>query len=133
MADFTKKNLKGDVGDSAEEFGLGDNLEARFGSDDLGLKKVAFSYQRFEPNFRLPFGHKHKQQEEVYVVIEGSGRIKLDDEVVELEQWDAIRVPNEVMRGFESGSDGMALLAIGAPKVGDARADGEPVPGWWSD
>jgi uncharacterized cupin superfamily protein len=133
MPDYTKKNLKAHVTDSAEEFGLGDNLEARFGSDDLDLEKVAFSYQRYEPNFRLPFGHKHKQQEEVYVVIAGSGRMKLDDEVIDIEQWDAIRIPADVMRGVESGEDGLELLAIGGPKVGDARADGEPVPGWWSD
>ena len=133
MADYTKKNLKQDVGDSAEQFGMADNLEARFGSDDLGLEKVAFSYQRFEPNFRLPFGHRQKQQEEVYVVLDGAGRMKLEDEVIEIAQWDAIRVPPETTRGFESGDEGMTILAIGAPKVGDARADGEPIPGWWSD
>ena len=133
MAEYTKKNLKADVSNAAERFGMADDLEIRFGSNDLGLEKLAFSYQRFEPGVRLPFGHKHKQQEEVYVVTAGSGRMKIEDEVIEIEQWDAVRVPADAMRGFEGGDDGLELLAIGAPKVGDPREDAEPVPGWWSD
>jgi mannose-6-phosphate isomerase-like protein (cupin superfamily) len=133
MADYTKKNLKRDVSDAAERFGLADKLEVRFGSSDLELEKLAFSYQRFGPGVRLPFGHKHNEQEEVYVVTEGSGRMKIEDEVIEIEQWDAIRVPAEMMRGFEGGDDGLELLAIGAPRSGDPREDAEPVPGWWSD
>jgi mannose-6-phosphate isomerase-like protein (cupin superfamily) len=133
MAGYTKKNLKGDVSDVAEKHGLAPNLEARFGSGDLGLEKLAFSYQRLAPNFRQPFGHQHEEQEEVYVFISGSGRMKVDDEVIEIEQWDAVRVPPEAMRGVEAGEDGLELLAIGAPHVGDPSADAEPVPGWWSD
>ena len=133
MAGYTKKNLKADIADSAERWELAPNVEARFGSGDLGLEKLAFSYQRYGPGFRLPFGHKHKEQEEVYVVTAGSGRMKLEDEIIEIEQWDAIRVPADVMRGVEGGDDGLELLAIGAPKSGDPREDAEPVPGWWSD
>src|SRR5687767_11331554 len=103
MAEYTKKNLKADVTDVAEKGGLAPNLEARFGSADLDLEKLAFSYQRLAPNFRQPFGHQHEQQEEVYVFVSGSGRMKLDDEVIEVEQWDAVRVSPEVMRGLEAG------------------------------
>lgn len=133
MPDYTKKNLKTDVGDAGERFGMAPDLEVRFGSDDLELERLAFSYQRFASGLRFPFGHKHKTQEEVYVVVAGSGRMKLEDEIVEIEQWDAIRVPAEVMRGIEAGDDGLELLAIGAPRAGAPREDAEPVPGWWSD
>jgi len=133
VAGYTKVNLKRDVADSAEKFGHAPNLEARFASGDLGLEKSAFSYQRLAPGFRQPFGHKHEQQEEVYVILNGGGRIKLDDEILEVEQWDAIRIPPEVTRGVEAGPDGIELLAIGAPNLGPPTTDTEPLPGWWSD
>jgi mannose-6-phosphate isomerase-like protein (cupin superfamily) len=133
MAGFHKVNLKKDVNDSAKDFGLAPNVEARFATKDVGLEKSAFSYQRYEPNFRLPFGHKHDEQEELYIVTAGSGRMKFDDEIIEVEQWDAIRVEPQVERGWESGPDGLELLAIGAPNNGPPTADGTPMPGWWSD
>jgi hypothetical protein len=134
MTDYTKVNLKEDVADSAQDFGLAPNLEGRFATGNLGLGKSAMSYQRLAPNFRVPFGHKHNQQEEFYVVVSGGGRAKLDDEIVELKQWDVIRVPAEVMRGFEAGPDGAEIIAVGAPYTGDsATIDGEMTPGWWSD
>ena len=105
MANYTVKNLK-QVDNAAEQFGMDDNLEARFARKPLELENFGVSYQRLEPNFRIPFGHKHGEQEELYVVVSGSGRIKLDDEIVELKQWDAIRVPGEVTRNFEAGPDG---------------------------
>ena len=132
MGDYTKVNLKEDVDDSAQQFGMAPNLEARFANRELGLEKLGMSYQRFEPGYRLPFGHKHKQQEEVYVIVSGSARVKLDDEIVEVGQWDALRVPPETMRGFEAGPDGVELLAFGAPFSGSPREDGLPEPGWWS-
>lgn len=133
MAGFQKINLKRDVKDSAEQFGLAQNLEARFATQDAGLEKSAFSYQRLEPNYRLPFGHKHEQQEELYIITAGSGRMKLGDEIIDIEQWDAIRVPPETERGCESGPDGLELIAIGAPNTGGPQSDGTPMPGWWSD
>jgi mannose-6-phosphate isomerase-like protein (cupin superfamily) len=134
MPDYTKVNLKEDVADSAQDFGLAPNIEARFATKNLGLGKSAMSYQRLEPGFRVPFGHKQNQQEEFYVVISGGGRAKLDDEIVDLEQWDVIRVPPEVMRAFEAGPDGAEIIAVGAPYTGDsATIDGEMTPGWWSD
>lgn len=131
MADYTKVNLKGDVDDQAPNFGLSPNLEARFARVPLELENFGVSYQRIAPNFRVPFGHKHKQQEEVYVVVSGSARMKLGDEVIELAQWDAIRVPSDTMRGIEAGADGVEVLAIGAPNTGPGDADMEQE--WWTD
>jgi mannose-6-phosphate isomerase-like protein (cupin superfamily) len=131
MADYTKVNLKEDVDDQAPNFGLAPNLEARMARVPLGLENSGVSYQRIAPNFRIPFGHKHRNQEEIYVVVSGSIRAKLGDDVVELKQWDAIRVPKDTMRGFEGGPEGAELIAIGAPNTGPGDADMEQ--GWWSD
>lgn len=133
MPEYTLVNLK-QVEDSAQKFGFAAELEARFATGALGLEKSGVSYQRLSPNFRFPFGHKHDQQEELYVVVSGSARLKLDDEVVELDQWDAVRVPNDVMRCFEAGPEGAELLAFGAPHRGPSPgADAQAVPNWWSD
>ncbi len=134
MSGYTKVNLKDDVKDSAEDFGLAPNLEARFATSNLELEKSGLSYQRLAPGFRVPFGHRQKEQEEFYVVISGGGKAKIEDEVIEVKQWDVIRVPPEMMRGFEAGPDGAELLAVGAPNTGpNAATDGEMTPGWWSD
>lgn len=130
MADFTLVNLK-EVEDQAPKFGLSPNLEARFARNDLGLENSGLSYQRLAPGYRMPFGHKHKAQEELYVVLSGSGRLKLDDEVVDVHQWDVVRVPRETTRNFEAGLEGLELLAFGAPNTG--LQDAEQAPGWWTD
>jgi mannose-6-phosphate isomerase-like protein (cupin superfamily) len=130
---YTKKNLKDDVQDSAEGFGFAPDMEARFASRDLELEQSGMGYERLTPNFRVPFGHTHKGQEELYVVASGSGRMKIDDEVVDLQQWDAIRVPAGVWRCTEAGPDGIEIIAFGAPKMDDPRADAEMQPGWWSE
>lgn len=131
MADYTHMNLK-DVEDLAPKFGMAPGLEARFPTAELGLEKSGLSYQRFDPGYRLPFGHKHKAQEEVYVIAGGGGRAKLGDDVVELRQWDVIRIPSETMRSIEAGPHGLELLAFGAPNVGPVDEDVDMVPGWWS-
>ena len=130
MSDYTHLNLK-DADDQAPNFGLSPDLEFRMARVPLGLEHSGISYQRIEPNFRLPFGHRHKQQEEVYVLVGGSARMKLADEVVELKQWDAVRVPKDTMRSVEAGPDGAEFIAIGAPNTGPGDADIEQ--GWWSD
>lgn len=130
MPGYTLRNLK-DVEDSAPEFGMAPDLEARFANSELELETSGASYLRLAPGARVPFGHRHAEQEELYVVVSGSGRIKLDDEIVELRQWDAVRIPPEVMRNLEAGRDGIELILFGAPQVGSA--DVEMVPGWWSD
>jgi uncharacterized cupin superfamily protein len=130
MATHTKVNLK-EVEDQAPRFGLAPHLEARMARVPLELEHSGVSYQKLAPGFRLPFGHRHKTQEEIYLVVSGSIRAKLEDEVVELRQWDAIRVPKDTMRGFEAGADGAEVIAVGAPSTGPG--DAEMVDGWWSD
>jgi mannose-6-phosphate isomerase-like protein (cupin superfamily) len=131
MPDFTKKNLKNDVEDMAPKFGLAPGLEAHFAREPLGCANLGVSYERFAPHFRMPFGHRHKEQEEVYVLIGGSGRMKIEDDVVELKQWDAVRVANDTMRDFEAGPDGAEIIAIGAPATGPGDAEMEQ--GWWQE
>ena len=131
MAGFTKLNLKDDVEDQAPNFGLEGSIEARMARVALELENAGLSYQRLAPNFRVPFGHKHKQQEEIYVLVSGSARAKLEDEVVDLKPWDALRVHKDTMRSFEAGPEGAELLAIGAPNTGPGDAD--MVQGWWMD
>ncbi len=114
MPNYTVKNLK-QVENMAEKFGMSDGLEARFARGPLELENFGLSYQRLEPNFRIPFGHKHGEQEEVYVV--------------DLQRWDAIRVPGKVTQNFEGGPDGAEVLAIGAPVAKDT----EMLQGWWAD
>jgi mannose-6-phosphate isomerase-like protein (cupin superfamily) len=125
MGDYTQVNLK-EVEDQAKSFGM-DQMEGRFPHGELG---AGVSYQKLDPNFRLPFGHQHEEAEEVYVVLAGSGRMKLDDDIIDLKQWDVVRVSPPVMRGVEAGPDGLELLATNA---GPNKKDTEPVPGWWSD
>jgi uncharacterized cupin superfamily protein len=127
MADYTVKNLD-EVANMAEQYGI-EGVEARFPKRDLGLEKVGVSYQTLVPNLRQSFGHRHAEQEEVYVVLSGSGRVKVEDDIVELKERDVIRIAGEAMRQFEAGPDGLAYLAIGAPLANDT----EMVDGWWSD
>jgi mannose-6-phosphate isomerase-like protein (cupin superfamily) len=131
---YTRVNLRGDVEDQAAKHGHGEILEARFAAGDLGMEKSAVSFQAIKPGKRLPFGHNHDEQEELYVVIRGNGRIKLDDEVVEISELDAVRISPEVMRAVEAGDDGIELLAFGAPKKENVQADvARQEMGWWSD
>jgi mannose-6-phosphate isomerase-like protein (cupin superfamily) len=130
VAGYTRKNLK-EIEDQAQKFGLAPNLEFRVPGEELDAENSAVSYLRVAPNFRLPFGHKHKEQEEVYVLLSGSARLKLDDEVLELAPWDVVRIPKETVRNVEGGPEGAELLLIGAPKTGpgDAQVQSE----WWTD
>lgn len=118
-----------DVTDSAPEFGIDEIQEARFATGDLDAENTGIGHIRLKPGKRSPFGHKHDRAEEVYVVLGGSGRMKLDDEIIELGPRDAIRVAPAVTRAFEAGPDGLELLAVGARH----DSDGEIFPGWWSD
>lgn len=127
-APFTHKRLT-DVKDSAPGFGYGEVQEARFARGDLDAEQTGLSHLRLKPDKRSPFAHRHDQAEEIYVVLSGSGRIKLDDEIVEIEALDAIRVAPEVTRAFEAGPDGIEVLAVGAHHDGD----GELIQNWWSD
>lgn len=125
MSDFVVKNLM-EVEDSAE----GAAVEARFSRKYLDSEHLGVSYFRYAPGFRAEGGHRHEVQEEAYVVVGGSGRIRLDDEVIELRRWDVIRVAPAVVRGFDAGSDGLELIAIGADKP--EGGDGVRVADRWS-
>ena len=128
MPGFTVKNLKAVDNSAADQ---GDGLEARFARKHLDSDHLGVSYFRYDPNFRAPFGHRHREQEEAYVVVGGSGRAKLDDEIIELSEWDVLRVAPEVVRSFEGGPDGLALIAIGNDRP--EGGDGEMVKEFWPD
>jgi mannose-6-phosphate isomerase-like protein (cupin superfamily) len=130
MAAYTRVNLKSDVKDMAPEFGM-EGMESRFARTNLDLENSGLSYFRLDGSFRTPFGHTHSEQEEVYVVISGTARVAVDDEVVELSQWDAIRIPSGTSRGMEAGEDGAEILAFGAPNTDNK--DVEMQPGWWPE
>jgi mannose-6-phosphate isomerase-like protein (cupin superfamily) len=125
---YTHKNLR-DVEDSAPKFGYEEVQEARFANKDLETQDTGVSHLRVKPGKRQGFAHKHDEAEEVYVVVAGSGRVKLDDEIVEITELDAIRVSPGVIRQFEAGDDGIELIAVGARHEGD----GDLVPDWWTD
>jgi mannose-6-phosphate isomerase-like protein (cupin superfamily) len=130
MTSYTKANIKHDVEDHAPKFGLSPNLEFRSGRQALELEQSGASYQRIAPDFRQPFGHTHKEQEEVYVLLSGSARVKLDDEIVDLAPFDTLRIAPGVTRCVEAGSDGAEMILFGAPRV---DSDAEVIQGWWTD
>jgi mannose-6-phosphate isomerase-like protein (cupin superfamily) len=128
MPDYSIKNLK-EVDDAAAE--RGPDIEARFARKHLDSEHLGVSYFHYGPGYRAPYGHRHHQQEEAYVVVSGSGRMKLDDEVIELQQWDVVRVAPAVLRGFEGGANGLELIAIGSDRP--EGGDGEMVSDFWVD
>ena len=130
MTDYTKINLR-ESENMAEQAGLAPDVEARFPKRELGSTIGAVSLQRLAPGARMPFGHRHANQEEVYVVLDGSGRMRLEDEEIEVGQWDAIRVAPATMRAFEAGSLGLEFLAYGAPIA--EQPDLEMKQGWWGE
>ena len=97
---FTLRNIKGDLEDIGSRFDGAPDLEFRAATKPLELEQSALSYQRVPPGHRFPYGHTHTKQEEVYVVLRGSGRMKVDDEIVELKEWDAVRIPPGMWRGY---------------------------------
>ena len=129
MAGYAIKNLK-EIDSSAPE-AMADRMEARFGRRHLDSEHLGVSYFRYAPKFRSPVGHRHREQEEAYVVVAGSGRIRLDDEVIDLAQWDVVRVAPEVVRGFEGGPGGLEIIAVGSDRP--EGGDGEMVRDWWQD
>ncbi len=127
MSDFTIKNLK-EIDNAAAD--RGDDVDVRIARKYLDSEHLGVSYFRYGPNFRSPLGHRHREQEEAYVVVSGSGRARLDDEVVDLHQWDVLRVAPAVVRSFEGGPDGLELIAVGSDRP--EGGDGEMVPGHWT-
>lgn len=125
---YAKKNLRA-VEDSAVKFGLSDTQEARFPRDDLEAEQTGMNLLTVKPSQREAFAHRHRRAEEIYVVLSGSGRVKLDEELVELAPLDAVRVSPGVARSFEAGPDGLEVLIFG-PRV---EGDGETVADFWSE
>ena len=120
MSDYTKKNIR-ELDNSAEQFGLAPDLEARFGRKAVEARRGGFSYQKMAAGFRQPFGHRHKEQEEIYVVLAGSGRVKVNDDVVDIHAFDALRVDPDAWRAFETDDEGLEYLAFGAGESGDSE------------
>jgi mannose-6-phosphate isomerase-like protein (cupin superfamily) len=128
MSNYAKVNLlelDDSVGDRAPE------IEGRFGRTKLGSRDLGVSHFRYAPGFRATTGHRHREQEEAYVVVAGSGRVLLDGEVLEVAQWDAVRVSPQVLRAFEAGPEGLEVIAVGGPKP--EGGDGEPAAADWPD
>ena len=130
---FTHRNIKDDLEDVGSNFDGPDDLEFRLATDALELEQSGLSYQRVPPDYRFPYCHTHETHEEVYVVVGGGGRMKLDDEIVALRKWDMVRVPPGTWRGYEAGPEGLEILVIGAPSLGEGRReDVEGRRDWWA-
>jgi mannose-6-phosphate isomerase-like protein (cupin superfamily) len=130
---FTHKNLRADLEDLGSNFDGAPGLEFRAATKALELERSGLTFQRVPPDYRFPYGHTHETQEEVYVVVGGSGRMAVDQVVVELRQWDAVRIPPGSWRGYEAGPEGLELLVIGAPNLGEnPRDDVEGTRDWWA-
>jgi mannose-6-phosphate isomerase-like protein (cupin superfamily) len=127
VSDWTIINIL-DVDDSAA--GRMDGLEVRMSRNRMESRDVGVSLFRYGPNVRNPISHHHREQEEAYVIVSGSGRVRLDDEIKDVRQWDVIRVAPDVLRAFEGGPDGMDVVAVGGPKPegGDGEMSDEPWP-----
>jgi mannose-6-phosphate isomerase-like protein (cupin superfamily) len=126
---YTIKNLR-ETKDSAPEFGYSEIQEAHFAAKELEAETTGLAFYFIRPGRRQGFAHRHEQAEEVYVVLAGSGRIKLDEDTAEIGRLDAIRVAPGVLRTFEAGPEGMELLAFGPHHEGDGELVHEDV---WGD
>ena len=132
---YAHRNLS-EVPDSAPDLGAADWQESRFATPELGTAHVGFTHHRFKPGQRQGFGHRHTHAEEFYVVIGGSGRVRLGEDVIDVARLDAFRVAPQTLRAWEGGPDGLEVLAFGQRNEGDEErvpADAEIVPGWWTE
>jgi mannose-6-phosphate isomerase-like protein (cupin superfamily) len=120
MADHTIVNLR-EIEDAAKAHGMPPGLESRFARAALGLEKSGVTLFTLAPEYRLPFAHRHRDQEEVYLVVRGSATVVFEDGTAELAEWDAIRIPPAVARTLRAGPDGAEVLAFGAGEQGDAE------------
>lgn len=131
---YSRANLRRDPDDAGSNFDGPDGLEFRMATDLLELRESGLTWQRVPPNHRFPYGHTHATQEEIYIVVRGAGKMALDDEVIDVGELDAVRVPPGTWRGYEAGPDGMELLVFGAPSLGDdRRGDVEGERDWWAE
>jgi quercetin dioxygenase-like cupin family protein len=128
MSDYSIVNLR-EVDDDTG--GRVEGMRGAFGRKYLDSRDLGVSLWSYRADLRAPFAHSHREQEEAYVVVAGSGRIRLDDEVRELKEWDVVRVAPHVVRGFEAGPDGLELIAVGGPKP--EEGDGVPSDSPWPE
>jgi mannose-6-phosphate isomerase-like protein (cupin superfamily) len=128
MSRFAQINLM-EIEDSVA--GRAEGVEGRFGRTALESRDLGVSHWRYAPGIQSGTGHRHREQEEAYVVVAGSGRMLVDGEVLELRQWDVVRVAPEAARAFEAGPDGLEFIAVGGPKP--EGGDGEVAPVEWPD
>lgn len=128
MPDYTLKNLK-DIENMAADRGY--DMEARFARSEIESQHLGVTYFRYAPGFRTPFGHRHREQEEAYIVVAGGGRARLEDDVVDLGPWDVLRVAPQVARAFEAGPDGLELIVVGSDRP--EGGDGEMIEDFWKD
>jgi quercetin dioxygenase-like cupin family protein len=126
MDDHARVNLL-EVPDAVA--GRAEGIEGRFGRGPVGARDIGVSLWRYAPGFRAEMGHRHREQEEAYLVVSGSGEILLDGEVGELRQWDLVRVSPGVVRAFAAGPEGLEIVAVGGPKP--EGGDGEQMPVTW--
>lgn len=125
---YSIKNLRA-VEDAAVQYGFSDRQEARFARGDLGAEATGLSYHVIKPGQRQPFAHRHEHAEEIYVILSGTGRMKLEDEIIDVGPLDAIRVAPQVARAFEAGAEGLRVLAFGTHHAGDS----EMIQDFWPD
>ena len=128
MGSYKKVNVQ-DVKDLAPDFGMGEMGEARFGRQSVGAEAIGFAYYRMNPGRRLGFGHRHGESEEMYMILGGSGRFKVEDDVFDVTPKDVVYCRPGAMREWESGPDGLELLAFGSHVENDAEMQRE----WWTD
>jgi len=129
MSGYTKVNLATDVDDMAQRFGMPPGIEAHFGRDALNSEKSGTTYFKLGPDYQPPFGHRHAEQEEIYVVISGSAVINVEGEEIDLQRLDTIRLAPDTTRAVKGGPEGCEMIAFGAPRP--AEQDAEMLPGWW--
>ncbi len=127
MANYAIKNLK-QIENSAAKAGFQD-FEARFARQELGAERIGVSFQRLAPDAKAPFGHTHERDEEIYVVVAGSGRFMLGEDIVDVGTWDAVRVEPGTVRSFAAGPEGLELLAFGTHSENDASTQDVDWPG----
>ncbi len=124
----TKMNLE-DSENVAPKYGMGDMGESRFLRTDLGAERIGMGHYKMNPGRRIGFGHRHGESEEIYVILAGSGRFKIEDEIVAVSVKDVVYCPPDSMREWEAGPDGLEMIAFG----GHADNESEMQPGWWTD
>jgi mannose-6-phosphate isomerase-like protein (cupin superfamily) len=120
---YTIKNLR-DVEDRAVGGGFSETQESRFARADLAAEQTGLAHHFVKPGKRQSFAHRHHAAEEISLVISGSGRVKIDDEVLEIGPLDAIRIAPDAARAFEAGPEGLEFVVFGPHH----ERDGELLP-----